>query len=37
VARSCLDVRRAAEVLGWQAAVPLEDGLRRTREAVAVA
>ncbi len=37
VARSCLDVRRAAEVLGWQAAVTLEDGLRRTREAVAVA
>jgi UDP-glucose 4-epimerase len=35
VARSCLDVRRAAELLGWQAVVTLEDGLRRTREAVA--
>jgi UDP-glucose 4-epimerase len=34
VARSCLDVGRAETVLGWRAAVSLEDGLRRTREAV---
>jgi UDP-glucose 4-epimerase len=34
VARSCLDVGRAAALLGWQAAVTLDDGLRRTREAV---
>jgi UDP-glucose 4-epimerase len=37
VARSCLDVTRARELLGWQAAVPIEEGLRRTREAVQIA
>jgi UDP-glucose 4-epimerase len=30
VARSCLDVSRAAEVLGWRAEVPLAEGLKRT-------
>ena len=35
VARSCLDVSRAAELLGWRAAVPLEEGLSRTVAAVA--
>jgi UDP-glucose 4-epimerase len=34
VVRSCLDVRRAAEQLGWRAAVTLEDGLARTVAAV---
>jgi UDP-glucose 4-epimerase len=29
VQRSCLDVTRAREVLGWEAQVGLEDGLRR--------
>jgi UDP-glucose 4-epimerase len=37
VARSCLDVRRAAELLDWRAEVALDEGLRRTREAVATA
>jgi UDP-glucose 4-epimerase len=36
VARSCLDIRRAAELLDWRPAVPLAEGLRRTREAVSV-
>jgi UDP-glucose 4-epimerase len=30
--RSCLDARRALEVLGWQPQVGLADGLRRTAE-----
>ncbi|HTE58703.1 MAG TPA: NAD-dependent epimerase/dehydratase family protein [Solirubrobacteraceae bacterium] len=30
VARSCLDVSRAAEVLGWRAEVALAEGLERT-------
>jgi UDP-glucose 4-epimerase len=34
VARSCLDVTRAAEVLGWSAQVALSDGLERTLAAV---
>jgi UDP-glucose 4-epimerase len=34
VARSCLDVTRAAEVLGWSAEVALADGLERTLAAV---
>jgi len=34
VSRSCLDVSRAAELLGWEAAVPLEQGLDRTLSAV---
>ena|SRR5918998_1306484 len=34
VARSCLDVERAAEVLDWRAQVPLADGLQRTLAAV---
>ena len=37
VARSCLDVTRAAEVLGWRAAVGLDEGLRRTVDAVQAA
>jgi len=37
VARSCLDIRRAAELLDWRPAVPLAEGLRRTRDAVGVA
>jgi UDP-glucose 4-epimerase len=28
--RSCIDARRAAEVLGWGAKIPLSEGLRRT-------
>lgn len=35
VERSCLDVRRAAELLDWRAAVPLDEGLRRTLGALA--
>jgi UDP-glucose 4-epimerase len=35
VARSCLDVSRAAELLGWRAEVALSDGLERTLAAVA--
>ncbi len=34
VARSCLDVRRAAEALGWRAEVALAEGLERTVAAV---
>jgi UDP-glucose 4-epimerase len=34
VSRSCLDVSRAAELLGWEAAVPLKAGLDRTLSAV---
>ena len=34
VARSCLDVSRAAERLGWRAEVTLQDGLRRTLAAI---
>lgn len=30
--RSCLDTRRATEVLGWRPQVALADGLRRTAE-----
>ena len=30
VARSCLDISRAAAVLGWRPEVPLADGLQRT-------
>ena len=30
--RSCLDARRAAEVLGWRPQTALADGLRRTAE-----
>jgi UDP-glucose 4-epimerase len=37
VARSCLDVSRAADVLGWRPAVPLADGLQRTLAAVRAA
>ena len=37
VARSCLDVSRAAELLGWRAEVPLADGLDRTLAAVRAA
>ncbi|MBE3583539.1 MAG: NAD-dependent epimerase/dehydratase family protein [Limnochordaceae bacterium] len=29
---SCLDYRKAKEVLGWQPQVPLDEGLRRTLE-----
>src|SRR5207245_408652 len=32
VGRSCLDARRAAEVLGWKPGVGLEEGVRRTVE-----
>jgi UDP-glucose 4-epimerase len=28
--RSCLDTRRAAEVLGWRSQMPLRDGLKKT-------
>jgi len=34
VARSCLDVRRAADVLGWRAEIGLEEGLRCTLAAL---
>jgi UDP-glucose 4-epimerase len=34
VARSCLDVRAAAELLGWRAEIALEEGLSRTVAAV---
>jgi UDP-glucose 4-epimerase len=37
VARSCLDVSRAAEVLGWRAEVPLSEGLERTLAAARAA
>ena len=37
VSRSCLDVSRAADVLGWRPAVPLADGLQRTLAAVQAA
>jgi UDP-glucose 4-epimerase len=37
VSRSCLDVSRAAELLGWEAAVPLKAGLDRTLSAVRAA
>jgi UDP-glucose 4-epimerase len=37
VARSCLDVARAAESLGWQARVPLAEGLERTVASVRAA
>ena len=30
--RRCLDVSRAAELLGWRAQVPFEEGLKRTIE-----
>jgi len=32
VARSCLDARKAAMVLGWKPRVQLADGVRRTVE-----
>jgi nucleoside-diphosphate-sugar epimerase len=31
--RSCLDVRRAREQLGWESEVELRDGLRMTLDA----
>ena len=34
VARSCLDVSRAAERLGWRSRVPLSEGLQQTVAAV---
>jgi UDP-glucose 4-epimerase len=37
VARSCLDVNRAAELLDWHAEVTLADGLERTLAAVRAA
>jgi UDP-glucose 4-epimerase len=37
IARSCLDVTRAADVLGWRAEVPLGDGLDRTVSAMRTA
>jgi UDP-glucose 4-epimerase len=37
VARSCLDVSRAAEVLGWRAQVSLAEGLERTLAAARAA
>jgi UDP-glucose 4-epimerase len=37
VRRSCLDCARAGEALGWRAAMPLRDGLARTRDWVAAA
>jgi UDP-glucose 4-epimerase len=33
LARSCLDIRRARELLGWQPEVELPDGLRTTLDA----
>jgi UDP-glucose 4-epimerase len=35
IARSCLDSSAAATALGWRAEVPLAEGLRRTRDAIA--
>ena len=35
IERSCLDAGRAREVLGWSASTPIEEGLRRTYDAVA--
>jgi nucleoside-diphosphate-sugar epimerase len=32
--RSCLDCSRAQQELGWTAAVPIEEGLRRTYAAL---
>jgi UDP-glucose 4-epimerase len=34
IARSCLDASTVTEQLGWRAAVPLADGLRRTLDAI---
>ena len=35
IERSCLAAGRARELLGWSASTPIEDGLRRTYDAVA--
>jgi UDP-glucose 4-epimerase len=35
VVRSCLDASRARALLGWEASVPLAEGLRRTLAHVA--
>jgi UDP-glucose 4-epimerase len=35
IERSCLDVTRAREALGWEARVPLADGMRATLESAA--
>ena len=37
VLRSCLDAARARELLGWEPAVPLAEGLRRTLATVSAA
>ena len=33
LARSCLDISRAREILGWEPSVPIREGLRLTLEA----
>ena len=36
IERSCLDVSRARDVLGWEAKTSLSDGMRQTLDAAKV-